>query len=393
MRYRKDNIWYNLAYVTVSPLVNWTVAQRIKRSIKHAIVVENVLNLTEFSEVPKIKIERKNKFEYILKIQNISNKHDVIKMSHLALSGSLRGRLERFELSQGHDVNGGNFIEFQVNDVLKNWQFRPSKISDFKNDFGIIKIDNRLSIDITKSSHFVISGSTGTGKSTLFLSLLAQMLYFRNGKSKPDLFIVDFKNGELARLAKQSNLPKNHFSDGVNGSELLNIFENIDDLMNERQRKQLHKRSFTVTSEHDGFSPVYVVLEEFGSGIALQDKKTQEAIKKYIAKIAMQGRSSLVCLVILSQQASVQGTGLTSAVIDQMSNKFLMGQTTPTQRTYIMSGFDLPDKAWAKGSGKGYYYSDDLLVPYEFIGAFPADEMADDWLFKVLKSEINAIYR
>lgn len=254
MRYRKDNIWYNLAYVTVSPLVNWTVAQRIKRSIKHAIVVENVLNLTEFSEVPKIKIERKNKFEYILKIQNISNKHDVIKMSHLALSGSLRGRLERFELSQGHDVNGGNFIEFQVNDVLKNWQFRPSKISDFKNDFGIIKIDNRLSVDITKSSHFVISGSTGTGKSTLFLSLLAQMLYFRNGKSKPDLFIVDFKNGELARLAKQSNLPKNHFSDGVNGSELLNIFENIDDLMNERQRKQLNKRSFTVTSEHDGFS-------------------------------------------------------------------------------------------------------------------------------------------
>lgn len=393
MRYKQDNKWYNLIYTTITPFTSITVKQQIKRSIRHAIIVDNIFGLHEFDEIPSVNVNRKNRYEYTVKIRNTGNKHDVIQSSHMALSGALRHRLSRFEFSQAHDINGANWLEFQVNDMLANWQFRPSVINNFKNKFGIVKIDNRLSIDITKSSHFVISGSTGTGKSTFFMSTLAQMLLFTNGKNKPDIYIVDFKNGELGRLAKQSRLPKGHFVDGTNSDELLAMFEHIDKLMFDRQQAQLKEKSLTITAKDLGYAPIYVVLEEAGSGLALLDKKVQDKVKNYIGKIAMQGRSSLVILSVLSQQASVQGTGLSTAIITQLSNKVLLGQTMPTERAYLMPGFDLPDKAWPKGSGRGYFFSDSLLQPYEFTGAFPSDELNDSWLFRVLCAEINAIYR
>lgn len=392
MRYKKENRFYNFCYRLITPFTSITIAQRVKRAIKHAIVYENIFNLREFDEAPAIKIIRKNQYEYTIKIQNVGNKHDTIINAHMALSGALRGRLAKYEVGLGHDTDGANFVEFEVRNTQVNWQFQPEEVTDFKNDFGIVKIDNRLSIDITKSSHFVISGSTGSGKSTFFMSTLAQMLLFTNGKNKPDIYIVDFKNGELGRLAKQSRLPKGHFVDGTNSDELLAMFEHIDKLMYQRQEAQLKTKSLTVTAKDLGYAPIYVVLEEFGSGLALLDKKTQDQIKKYVGKIAMQGRSSLICLVVIAQQASVQGTGLSTAIINQLSNKVLLGQADAGARVYLMSGFDLPVKNWQKGSGKGYFYSDSLIEPYEFTGAFPINK-SDNWLFKVLQADINKIYR
>lgn len=392
MRYKKDNQLYNLSYVFITPFTSITIAQRVKRAIKHAIVYNNIFNLRDFDEAPAIKVIRKNKYQYTIKIRNVGNKHDTIIGAHMALSGALRGRLAKYEVGLGHDTDGGNFIEFEVRNTQINWQFQPEEVADFKNDFGMVKIDNKLSVDITKNAGWIISGSTGSGKSTMFLTTLAQLLLFKNGKNKPDLYIVDFKNGELARIAKNSKLPVDHFSDGTNSDELLAMFEHIDKLMYQRQQAQIKTKSLTVTAKDLGFSPIYVVLEEFGSGIALQDKKTQDQIKKYVGKIAMQGRAALVCLVVIAQQASVQGTGLSTAIINQLSNKVLLGQTSATERAYLMPGFDLPVKAWEKGSGKGFFYSDSLIEPYEFTGAFPTG-VSDVWLFRVLKAEIASIYR
>lgn len=392
MRYKKENRFYNFCYRVITPLTSITVAQRIKRAIRHAIIFENIFNLREFNEVPAVKVIQKNQYEYTVKIQNVGNKHDLILNAHMALSGALRGRLSKYEFGLGHDVDGGNWVEFELNDMQVNWQFRPEKMADFKNDFGVVKIDNRLSVDITKNAGWVISGATGTGKSTMFLSTLAQMLNFKNGKNRPDLFIVDFKNGELGRLAKNTKLPVNHFSDGTNADILLAMFEHIDKLMYQRQQAQLKVKSLNITAEDLGYAPIYVVLEEFGSGLSLLDKKTQEKIKKYVGKIAMQGRAALVCLVVIAQQASVQGTGLSTAVINQLSNKVLLGQTNAAEKVYLMSGFDLPVKAWEKGSGKGYFFNDSLLTPYAFVGAFPVN-VSDDWLFKIIRIEINQIYK
>lgn len=392
MRYKKENRFYNFCYRLVTPFTSITIAQRVKRAIKHTIVYDNIFNLREFDEAPVIKVIRKNQYEYTIKIQNVGNKHDTIINAHMALSGALRGRLAKYEVGIGHDTDGGNFVEFELRDTKVNWQFQPEEVDDFKNDFGMVKIDNKLVVNITKNAGWIISGSTGSGKSTMLLSTLAQMLTFKNGKNKPDLYIVDFKNGELARLAKNSKLPAKNFCDGTNSDELLAMFEHIDKLMYQRQQSQIKTKSLTVTAKDLGFSPIYVVLEEFGSGLALLDKKTQDQIKKYVGKIAMQGRSSLICLVVIAQQASVQGTGLSTSVINQLSNKVLLGQATATERAYLMANFDLPVKAWEKGSGKGYFYSDSLIEPYEFTGAFPMNK-PDNWLFKVLNAEINKIYR
>src|SRR5699024_3146449 len=109
MRYKKDNQLYNLSYVFITPFTSITIAQRVKRAIKHAIVYNNIFNLREFDEATAIKVIRKNKYQYTIKIRNVGNKHDTIINAHMALSGALRGRLAKYEVGLGHDVDGGNF--------------------------------------------------------------------------------------------------------------------------------------------------------------------------------------------------------------------------------------------------------------------------------------------
>lgn len=386
MRYKKDNQLYNLGHA-FSNSVTWTKSQKIKRALRSAIIQENILGLAEYDEVPNVKVRKLTPFQFRVRIRNVGAKHDTIINSGKPFSGALRGQFREFEFGTGHDVNGMNFVEFNVDDKGKDWQLKPYDVEDFDNPFGIVKIDNRQTVDTIKNGHWVISGHSGSGKSTFLMTLLAQLLRFRTYVNTPDLYLVDFKEGELSRLYQHSDLPAHHFSNGTDGN-LVKLLESVETIRVARQQTTMREPSLTTTAYDYNYAPLYVVIEELGAGLTLLNKKDRDRAVALIRNIAMKGRSALVHLIIVSQQASVQGTGLSTDILDQLNNKVLMGAANAQQRTYLMPGFDLPNKDWPLGSGWGYFYSDGIIEPYEFQGAFPV-KRPDDWLFNVLIDEIN----
>lgn len=376
-------------------LFSWSFASRVTWQLDWAFLNENLLNLQIGKERPSALVKRIDKWSANVKLRVVGDKHDALLKLAPSISGLLRGRLKNWEARPGVDVNGGNYIEYEIFDSSHSYQLRPTRFQDYKPKNGKLKIADNLQVDVAKSWNYLVVGSTGTGKSVMSLALLASLLQVNGRKEfyseRPRILILDFKHGEFARIAERA-LPASDWSDGTDETtspeDVLDIAIAIH---KQRQMELSRSTDMSATALKLGHSiGTILILEELGSGLAMYDKKRAMGITKRIKFLAMQGRSSASpAMIVISQAGSVSGTGLDQATLLNLSNKFVMGAATPTERQYVMAGFDLPNKAWKKGSGKGFFYSDELIAPVEFTGSYPDDSLPDEWLINSMVKQIK----
>lgn len=170
----------------------------------------------------------------------------------------------------------------------------PQSLIDRKNPNNI-RIMKSFSIDITKISSILISGTSGSGKSE-FTSYLLTML-----KPISELFIIDLKFDSPSRWAAANNVkylaPSRESSKSDFVAQVNEILSTHLNLIHDRQRI-LFENPETV------FKPHFIVIEEILALSSDVNKAIKESFFSLINQIALLGRGPKIHLLIVSQRLS-----------------------------------------------------------------------------------------
>lgn len=245
----------------------------------------------------------------------------------------------------------------------------------------------------------------GLGKTFFALATIAQLATLPNfersrliGNSAlpTQIFCVDFKNSDLARLA--SILPYERVA--VNKREAINVVQKFDNLMH-RRLEFIKEQAFGSTASSLGMPLYYLVIDEwsatnaaFNQGMSKEDKSLRYKWSALINEIAMLGRLPGFGLIIISQQMSVINSGVSSAIQEEAGLKVHFGDANMSAyRLTFGNEVQIPDMhldtgeafAWIEGvTSSGY------VIPF----AAPYIDTCNMWdiLIKALSNQNNEKY-
>lgn len=186
----------------------------------------------------------------------------------------------------------------------------PSRIEELRTtrDYEIL-IEQELTFSMLKNHHCLLVGPTGSSKTTLLKSILAQVFMFRN---EVDIAICDTKS-EFSSW--QFLLPNSIVS---NSKDIVTYFEQLLELVIEREKtiadlsakNDLTGATFTNFEEMD---MKLCIIEEYSALLlSLPDSKTRNHVQALVQSIVSRSRSSGIWLCICLQQPNAQILGGTA---------------------------------------------------------------------------------
>lgn len=200
----------------------------------------------------------------------------------------------------------------------------------------VLTLSKSLSIDAYKNINFLIAGSRGSGKTYGALILIAELASFPRmnpknllgtGELPTQIYIVDFKNSDLARLG--ALLPSGRVA--TNKEEAIQVVSNYDNKMHKRL-SFIKNEEFGATAETLGMPMSYLIIDEwsatnaaFNQGMTKKDKDMRYKWNSLITDIAMLNRVPGFGLGIISQQISVINSGLNSSIQEEAGLKLHFG--------------------------------------------------------------------
>ena len=159
----------------------------------------------------------------------------------------------------------------------------------------VIQLTEKIQYDVSKVSHGLTVGSTGSGK-TMFIN--SKILAY--AKMKADIFICDPKNADLSLLKYVEGLPKSHI--GVSPDKICKILRLVNDEMEGRYEQYFSDKSaFGKTFVDFDLPPVVIFFDEVTAFMKTADKKLVSEAKEYLYSIIMKGRQA-GCFVEISMQ-------------------------------------------------------------------------------------------
>lgn len=182
----------------------------------------------------------------------------------------------------------------------------------------VIQLTEKIQYDVSKVSHGLTVGSTGSGK-TMFIN--SKILAY--AKMKADIFICDPKNANLSLLKYVEGLPKSHI--GVSPDQICKILRLVNDEMEGRYEQYFSDKSaFGKTFVDFDLPPVVIFFDEVTAFMKTADKKLVSEAKEYLYSIIMKGRQA-GCFVEISMQRP--GTEvLDGAIRDQLGCRVALGK-------------------------------------------------------------------
>ena len=182
----------------------------------------------------------------------------------------------------------------------------------------VIQLTEKIQYDVSKVSHGLTVGSTGSGK-TMFIN--SKILAY--AKMKADIFICDPKNADLSLLKYVEGLPKSHI--GVSPDKICKILRLVNDEMEGRYEQYFSDKSaFGKTFVDFDLPPVVIFFDEVTAFMKTADKKLVSEAKEYLYSIIMKGRQA-GCFVEISMQRP--GTEvLDGAIRDQLGCRVALGK-------------------------------------------------------------------
>lgn len=150
----------------------------------------------------------------------------------------------------------------------------------------IIKITNKISYDISKVSHGLTVGSTGSGKSFYVNSKILD--YVRMGA---ELYIADPKSADLSLIRFVKGFGKDRVASEPH--QIAQMLREVTEIMESRYRECFNDVSaFGKTFVDFSLPPVVVVIDEWAAFINSVDKKLRDECSKYLLKLILKGRTS-----------------------------------------------------------------------------------------------------
>lgn len=210
-----------------------------------------------------------NEFSLILKSQakprvNILYKKGLVRLEFIK---SLNNKIKLFDL--------GKTVKFPEGDLVCL--------------LGETVEANPLWLDITKAPHILIGGCTGSGKSSLLHSFIANLLLYPNVK----LFLMDPKNIEFYKYADMNN---SKLQVSYDYFECLGILEYLVQEMNNRY---LFMRDNGVAVDY--FPYMILIIDEFAD-LIMQDNDRR--FYQLLCQLAQKSRAAGIHIILSTQRPS-----------------------------------------------------------------------------------------
>ena len=195
--------------------------------------------------------------------------------------------------------------------------FSKSQRQKYIND-TVVQLTEKIRYDISKVSHGLTVGSTGSGK-TMFIN--SKILAY--AKMKADIFICDPKNADLSLLQYVEGFPESHI--GVSHAQICKILRLVNQEMEERYERYFsNKSAFGKTFVDFDLPPVVLFFDEVTAFMKTADKKILTEVKDYLYALIMKGRQA-GCFIELSMQRP-DAEVLDGAIRDQLGCRAALGK-------------------------------------------------------------------
>jgi len=266
-------------------------------------------------------------------------------------------------------VGGAGIIPNKVGyqDVIDTM---PKRASNWAIPIGVGENKKLTWLDIRQKPHFLIAGSTGSGKS-VFLKNMLLTLAMNNSPSRLRIVLADFKAGaDMVPLAKLPHLgtpskirvkkseydfdgddlktkTEDDYADYIitEPKDVLPVLHWADRETNRRNRKFAEVGDETVTNineynakfRHRPMPRVMIVLDEFPVAVLEVGGKDAAIIRRLISAITRKGRSAGISIVLGSQGANAEV--LDGAISQNITTRLAGFSTGPQSQTIMGSWF------------------------------------------------------
>ena len=282
-------------------------------------------------------------------------------------------------------VKNGWYV-YQIKDSSVNYRINLDDFEDDLNDYSIY-LDHGHVWNLSKQFGALITGASGTGKTSLLYSLIYQLMQKKN----VEIYIADGKNDELGAVMSQI-LPHDHVVVGADTPKLVHKLVKSTDGRYKNMSKERKKNPQLAFANFDKFNYKLTVLfidEQSAVTASLSDSKAKKQYQADLLRLVQTSRAAGIIPVISMQQANANSIGgvLGTAIREQISGlKVVMG--TPStislqdKQMVFGTGVELPPTRYA-GTGSGYLQIAGMTSPEPFQA--PLLPCRSEDLYKLLK--------
>lgn len=249
------------------------------------------------------------------------------------LSAGLRGFFQTVEVVESQLNDGQTSWRLTLDDYTQHYQQEIHQGADIGRAVQKAKetqkaqgttdeltiLDGRKTINWRAAPHMVISGRTGTGKTTLMGYLMAVTL--TRGYR---VAVCDPKRQDFARLQAADN----QCQIARKPQECLQLLKQMDQEM---------ARRMAFSSQHPGteFVQQFIMIDELAALRASLSAKEQKQLAATLKRLVLQGRAFQMHLVIGIQQANAQE--LPTEIREQLGTRVLLGNSTPAEQKFLFT--------------------------------------------------------
>lgn len=337
-----------------------TMKWQVERAFLNSSTV-NRMAYTEYIEVPNIRVKKKEN-QFVMEIEQLAGMPDAqenVKTINVALKGINRNYLVKNVVID----NSQTKAEYMLYDVSKVKRIAMARDSDFfeiePEESTELKLMDGVYWDLVSTPHLLVAGGTGSGKTTFLFGLLAQIF-----QTKSIVKMIDPKSEFYFEM---KSYLKGNIAEPSNEKDIMRV---IDETLKEmlRREKLIGQTSgFGITGKDIELEPLFLIIDEVASVVQLMDKKVSKEFTDKLKTIVMRGRSSLVNVVLMTQQPNA--TVIETSIRDNISLKVLLGSSSP-EMSRMMFGEDSKVILRKVPKFQGYYEMQGITNGPEIIKVF-----------------------
>lgn len=338
-------------------LVNYFDSLRLEASIRKALL--NTMNLNRYKDSPVIEVPRIKVVFQGMQIKAVIYKlpgmYDIDKLQE-DVNASFTGKFSKFAIISSFASDDGTKFSFILEDVGTDKTFIPKTINDLVQKPYFLGLQKGLKINISKLPHLAIWGQSGSGKTTVLMSLIAQCL-----SNNTDLLFLDGKT-EFSSFSAFYPVEKI----ATNNDDVLTLLQHVSETIKKRQKiiaNAVKKRNkLGLTGYELGLQPIIIIGDEIGSIVAGMNTKEKKEFIALLTQVVQKGRSVSVFAILASQSPSVDV--LPQGIRAQFSTKILLGSANTDIQRMAFGEATTPGNV---EKFQGYYSIDGLTIdPQKF---------------------------